>query len=72
MTHKAKMKLKAMTHKTWVRLVLLLIIIGTSTIVIESTRAGRLAVVSLSAVLYRALDVIVDMVSDRLFPDEII
>jgi hypothetical protein len=72
MTHRVKVKIKAMSNKTWVRLVLLLIVIGTSTIIIESTKAGRLAVVSLSAVLYRALDVIVDVVSDRLFPDEII
>lgn len=63
-------KIHKYLHKAWVRVIILIIFIGTSAVLVESTKAGHLAIIGIGGLVAKTVDVVLDVVADRIFPME--
>jgi hypothetical protein len=67
LTTAQKIKAKIM-HRNSVRVIVLIVVIAVSTVVLESAKNWHLTLASISAVAYKTIDVLLDVVADRIFP----
>jgi hypothetical protein len=61
--------IRKVLHAGWVRVILLIIFIGTSATVTHILQVGHAVVVPITAITTKTIDVLLDVIADRVFPD---